>query len=94
MHQFFDLEKAFDSTDTEALWFKMRRNEISDKMLNCIKKMYNGIKFCVKCGEEEVTDCVEQIKRCETRLQFQPLFNIFIDDVTDYLNKVIYMHQK
>jgi hypothetical protein len=54
---FSDLEEAFDSTDREALWYKIRRKGISDKIVNCIKKMCNGVKFCVKCGDEEVTDC-------------------------------------
>jgi hypothetical protein len=45
-----DLEKAFDSTDWEALWFKMRKKGVSDNMVECIKKMYDDTKFCVKCG--------------------------------------------
>jgi hypothetical protein len=34
----WDLEKAFDSTDTEALWFKMRKKGVSDNMVECIRK--------------------------------------------------------
>jgi hypothetical protein len=29
-------------------------------MVNCIRQMYDGIRFCVKCGEDEVTDFIEE----------------------------------
>jgi hypothetical protein len=41
----------------------VRRKVVSDNMVECIKKMYNCTKFCVKCGDDEVTDFVEQ-RRC------------------------------
>lgn len=28
-------------------------------MVECIKRMHDGTKFCVMCGENEVTDLVE-----------------------------------
>jgi hypothetical protein len=56
---FVDFEKAFDSIHREALWYKLGRKGISDNM-KCIREMYDGIKFCVKCGEDEVTDFIEQ----------------------------------
>jgi hypothetical protein len=55
-----DLEKAFDSIDREALWFKMRKKGVSDNMVECIKKLYNNTKVCVKCGGNKETDFVEQ----------------------------------
>jgi hypothetical protein len=55
-----DLEKAFDSIDREALWFKMRKKGVNDNMVECIKKVCDDTKFCVKCGGNEVTDFVEQ----------------------------------
>jgi hypothetical protein len=63
-----DLEKAFDSIDREALWFKMRKKEVCDNMVECIKKLYNNTKFCVECGGDEVTDFVKKKKRCKTGL--------------------------
>jgi hypothetical protein len=55
-----DLGKAFDSIDREALWFKMRKKGVSENMMRCIKKMYEGIKFCVKCEDNNLTDLMEQ----------------------------------
>jgi hypothetical protein len=52
--------KAFDSIDRENLWYKLRRKGMSGKLVECIKSMYDGIKFCVKCGEGVMTDFIEQ----------------------------------
>lgn len=32
-------------------------------MMMCAKEMCDGIRFCVKCGEDDVTDRIEQTKR-------------------------------
>jgi hypothetical protein len=57
-----DLEKAFVSIDREALWFKIRKKGVSDNMVECLKKMYDDTKFCVKCSGDEVTDFVKRRK--------------------------------
>jgi hypothetical protein len=83
-----DLEKAFDSIDREALWFKMRKKGVSENMVRCIKKMYEGIKFCVKCEGDNLTDLVEQRKGVRQGCSLKPhLFNIFIDDVLDNVSE-------
>jgi hypothetical protein len=65
---------VFDSVDRKALRFKLRRKEISDKMVNCIKKIYNGIKFCVKCGNQKVINCAEKRRRVIQGCGLSPLF--------------------
>jgi hypothetical protein len=42
---FVDFEKAFDSIDREALWFKMRRIGVSENMVNCIKICMKVLNF-------------------------------------------------
>jgi hypothetical protein len=54
-----DLDKAFYSIYVEVLRFKMRKKGVSENMVGCIKKMYEAIKFCVKCEGDNVTDLVE-----------------------------------
>jgi hypothetical protein len=43
-----------------------------------INKIYSGIKFCVNCGEDKVTDFVEQ--RCVR-------YEHIIDNIMDYITK-------
>jgi hypothetical protein len=54
-----NLEKAFDSIHGEALCFKLRKKGVSENMVRCIKKMYEGIKFCVKFEGDNLTALVE-----------------------------------
>jgi hypothetical protein len=83
-----DLEKAFDSFDREALWFKMRKKGVSDNMVECIKKMYDNTKFCLKCGGNKVTDFVEQRRGVRWGCSLSPyLFIIFIDDIMGYISE-------
>jgi hypothetical protein len=79
---FVNLEKAFDPIDRETLWYKLRRKGISDKMVECFRRMYDGIKFCVKCGEDVMTDFIEQERGVRQGCSLSPyLFNTFIDDM-------------
>jgi hypothetical protein len=79
-----DLEKVFDSIYREVMWFKMRKKVVSENMVRCtsIKKMYEGIKFGVKCEGDNLTDLMEQRRGVRQGCSLCPhLFNIFIDDV-------------
>jgi hypothetical protein len=49
--------------------------------------MYEGIKFCVKCDGDNVTEFVEERWGVRHGCSLSPhLFNTFIDDVIDYTN--------
>jgi hypothetical protein len=81
-------EKAFDSIHREVLCYKLRKG-VSYNTVKYIKETYEGIKFCVKCGEDEVTDFIEQRSGVRQGCSFSPyLFIIFIDDIIDYISKV------
>jgi hypothetical protein len=57
---------------------------MSDNKVKCIEEMFDGIKFCVTCGEDEVTDFMEQRRGVRQGSSFSPhFFNIFIDDIID-----------
>ena len=45
---FIDLEKAFDCTNRRALWYKLSMNQVSSKIINVVKNMYEKIKLKVK----------------------------------------------
>jgi hypothetical protein len=56
-------------------------------MVECIKRMYNGTKFCVNCQDDEVTDFVEQRRGVGRGCSLSPFCNIIIGDITDYISK-------
>ena len=45
---FIDLKKAFDKTHHNALWYKLHECNVSTKIVNVIKNMYERMKLCVK----------------------------------------------
>ena len=45
---FIDLKKAFDCTNHKALFYKLEINNISSKVINVIRNMYQKMKICVK----------------------------------------------
>jgi hypothetical protein len=57
-----DFEKAFDSVHREALWFKMKRTGVSENMVNCTRIKYEGARFSVKSGENEVSSFTSQTR--------------------------------
>jgi hypothetical protein len=65
----------------------MRRIGVSENMVNCIRIIYEGTKFCVKCGENEVTTFALQTRGVRQGCSLSPyLFNIFIKGVMEYIN--------
>jgi hypothetical protein len=66
----------------------MRKRDLSENMVRCIKKMYEGIKFGVKCDGDNVTNFVEHKRGVRYGCSLSPhLISIFIDDVVDYINE-------
>jgi hypothetical protein len=79
---FVNFKKAFDSINRAALWFKVRRIGVSENMVNCIRITYEGTKFCVKCGENELTTFAPQTRGARQGCSLSPyLFNNFINEL-------------
>jgi hypothetical protein len=45
----------------------LRRKGLRGNMVKCIREVDDGIKICVKCGDDEVTDCIEQKRGVEEK---------------------------
>jgi Reverse transcriptase (RNA-dependent DNA polymerase). len=82
-----DLKKAFDSSNREALRFKMRKIEVSENMLNCIKIMYQDIKFCVKKTSYLVVQLPLPPEGVSQGCSLSTyLFNTFINHIIQFLD--------
>jgi hypothetical protein len=65
----------------------MRKIGVSENMVSNTEKMYQDIKFCVKC-ENQRSSCAPQTKGLRQGRALSPcLFNIFINDIIDYVDK-------
>jgi hypothetical protein len=86
---FVDFEKAFDSVNREVLWFKMRTKGVSGRTVSCLSNVCEGITFCVRCGNNEVTKFVTETKGVRQGCGLSRyLFTIFIDDSIGYVSNV------
>ena len=45
---FIDLKKAFDSVNTDALWYKLFHMGMNGKLLKLFRSMYASVKSCIK----------------------------------------------
>jgi hypothetical protein len=83
-----DLEETFSSIGKEGLWIKMRQKGISDDMVECVKGIQNGTKFCEKCGDDEVKDFAKQGRGVQKICDLSSnVLNIFIVGVIDCVIK-------
>lgn len=57
-------------------------------MVKCITELYDGIKFCVKCEEDEMTNFIKRRRGARQGCSLSPyLFNIFMEYIIVYISK-------
>jgi hypothetical protein len=52
----------------------MRMEGTRSNMINCIKRKYDNVQFCVKCGKNEVTDSMNQTGGMRQGCSLSPFF--------------------
>jgi hypothetical protein len=67
----------------------------SENVTNCIKVMYQDIKVCVKCGQNQISSCTPQTKGALQVCGFSPyLINILPNDIEYIYIKQIHSGNK
>ena len=85
---FVDFSKAFDTIPRDILFEKLLKNNINGVFFNNIKKLYIGDKKSIKLGNQ-VTESFDTNQGVRQGDILSPLlFNIFMSDLNDYIEKV------
>jgi hypothetical protein len=65
----------------------MRKMSVSENMVNFVKLIYEDIKFCEQCGENQISKCAPHTKGLhEGSGLIAYLFSIFVNDVIWYID--------
>ena len=89
---FVDLQRAFDSANRRAIWYKLSLNKISSKVITLIRNMYDKIKVCVK-GTNQSNNDDESTCFFKSRVgvfqgeSLSPfLFSMYLNDLSEELS--------
>ena len=77
---FFDLEKAYDRVDRDAMWNVLRLYGIGGRLLQGVKSLYVGSKACVRVGNEV------RVGLRQGCVMSPWLFNLYTDGVVREVN--------
>ena len=83
---FVDFKKAFDTIWHSGLLYKLQKNEIKGHFYNIIKDMYSKVRFRVKTSNGLTEPIQSNIGVRQGDVLSPMLFNLYINDINDYLN--------
>ena len=86
---FVDLKKAFDWVDRGALFYKLWRLGLPEKMLSILKDYYNKSEFAVRQSPTKITTFQKSVSGVFQGCQLSPqLFTLFINDIVSVLGEL------
>ena len=82
------MRKAFDTVPRNMLWYKLIKTGIHGKFLSPLQSLYDNVKCAVK-----VNDCLTPWLKVDTGVKqgcllFPSLFAIYINDLTERINRL------
>ena len=82
---FIDLKKAFDSVNTDALWYKLFHMGMNGKLLKRFRSMYASVKSCIKYSNRysEFFDISIGLRQGQT--SSPAFFALFLEDLEMFL---------
>jgi hypothetical protein len=85
---FIDMRKAFDTVPRNMLWYKPIKTGIHGKFLSPLQSLYDNVKCAVK-----VNDCLTPWLKVDTGVKqgcllYPSLFAIYINDLTERINRL------
>ena len=83
---FYNLEKAYDRVDLDAMWNVLRLNGISGRLLRRVKSLYVGSKACVRVGNKVSEWFPVRVGLRQGCVMLLWLFNLYIDGVVREVN--------
>lgn len=81
-------EKSVDTVWHLSLFYKFRKNGVSDKFYNFLKNMYVHTEVCVKTDDNKLINFFQSYVGVRQGNHFSPnLFKLFINDLPDIFSK-------
>ena len=87
IHFLFNIKQAYDSIHHEALFYKMKKNNVNGAYLNLINDLYAKTKCAVKVNGKR-TEFFNYTKGVRQGCSLSPLlYNLFINGIVKCVNK-------